>query len=198
MTYLSTTTYGATETYLPASETRTFTEYTAYTQATVTSTSYGGTTYTIATATATATVSALCGPTVNATASTTTTTQDARCAPTALVSAAGGSPGYGLSYLNNVPYGGATYQTSTTDGSQCCQLCVEAHGCDASAWDIRTNICRLEFSVSPTTGQLDCGEGALVLYDYGPDEPMAPGTGLYIGIGCGNVQYAGAKPDDGS
>ena len=202
ITKFSTTTYGVTVTYLLANVTTTYTEYTAFTQKTVSSTRYGGTTYSIATSTAI--VSAICGPAVNASAPgvSSTVTQDAKCAPSALVSAAGagtsGGPGYGLSYLNDVTGGGSTYRTFTNDGSECCQLCVEAEGCSASVWDIRSKSCRLEFSVSFSNGQLNCGTGALVFYDYGPDHPMAPGTGWYVGTGCGGVEYAAAKPDDGT
>lgn len=191
-TYYSTTTYGATETYVPAGKTSTYTEYTAFSQATVTSTKYGGTAYTIATATAT--TSAVCGPTVNSTTSTTTVTQDARCAPTALVSE---YDGFGLEYTNGPTTGGATYKTTASDAGACCQLCVEAEQCAASTWDIRNNACTLSFPVD-SSGHLSCGQGFLVLYDAGPDHPMAPGTGLYVGLGCGSVDYANAPPDDGT
>ncbi|KAK0914930.1 hypothetical protein LTR91_011264 [Friedmanniomyces endolithicus] len=89
-----TTTYGATYTFVAApNATSTFTDYTAFSQATVTSTQYGGTAYTIASATTTAPASSC--PTGN-----TTTTQDARCAPSALISA---YAGYGLEYASDVP-----------------------------------------------------------------------------------------------
>ena len=199
MTSFFSTTYGVTETYIPANKTSTYTDYTAFTQATVTTTSYGGTEYAIATETAT--YYAVCGPTLNSTAPAVTTTQDARCAPTALVSAAGGSngsAGYGLNYLDNTTGGGATYTTSSSDASACCQLCVEADGCASSAWDIRSKQCRLEFPVDFNSGQMSCGSGLLAFYDYGPNHPMAPGTGWWIGTGCGHADYAAAKPDDGS
>lgn len=88
--------------------------------------------------------------------------------------------------------------TSTSDPSECCQLCAEAASCAASSWDIRTDQCRLEFPIDSTTGNMNCGEGLLAYYDAGPDYPMAPGTGLYIGTLCGNVEYGSAAPDDGT
>ncbi|KAK4544020.1 hypothetical protein LTR36_004518 [Oleoguttula mirabilis] len=191
-----TTTYGQTYTYVAApGETSTFTAYTAFTQATVTSTKSGGTAYRIATAVAT--TSAVCGPTVNATASvaTSTVTQDARCAPSALVSE---YSGYGLEYASDVPAAGAAWATTTDDASECCQLCAEAASCAASSWDIRTGACKLEFPVEFSTGVLNCGEGLLAYYDAGPDSPMAPGTGLYVAPLCGNVEIGSAAPDDGT
>ena len=99
-----TTTFGSTyEFYAIPSLTSTFTQYEAFTQATVTSTSSGGTAYAIATATAT--TEAKCGPTVNGTAvnaTTSTVTQDARCAPSALTSEYNG---YGLDYSGDTPAG---------------------------------------------------------------------------------------------
>lgn len=181
-----TTTYGATYVNAPANKTSTFTDYTSFTQATVTSTSYGGTAYAIATATAT--TSAMCGPTVNGTGTEAakTVTMDARCAPSAMTSA---YQGYGLVYSSDTPASGAAYVTTADDASQCCQLCAEADSCAASSWDIRTNQCRLEFPTDPTTGDLNCGEGLLAYCDAGPDHPMAPGTGLYVAQVCGNAQY---------
>ncbi|TKA61423.1 hypothetical protein B0A55_10859 [Friedmanniomyces simplex] len=184
-----TTTYGATYTFVAApNATSTFTDYTAFSQATVTSTQYGGTAYIIATATTTAAASSC--PTGNA-----TTTQDARCAPSALTSA---YSGYGLEYASDVPGSGAAYSTTTSDASSCCQLCADTASCAASTWDIRTGVCKLEFPVDFSTGELNCGEGALVYYDAGPDHPMAPGTGLFVAQLCGNVEYGSAKPDDGT
>ena len=190
-----TTTYGVTETYIPASKTSTYTDYTSFTQATVTSTAYSGTAYEVATAIATA--SAMCGPTANGTgdASTTTVTLDARCAPTAMTSA---YSGYGLEYADDVPLGGASYTTSTSDASECCQLCTEAQSCAASSWDVRTGVCKLEFPTDYDTGEMNCGEGLLAYYDAGPDHPMAPGTGLWVAAVCGNVEYGSAPPDDGT
>ncbi|KAK1090710.1 hypothetical protein LTR48_007763, partial [Friedmanniomyces endolithicus] len=108
-----TTTYGATYTFVAApNATSTFTDYTAFSQATVTSTQYGGTAYIIASATTTAPASSC--PIGNA-----TTTLDVRCAPSALISA---YAGYGLEYASNVPGSGAAYTTSTQDASSCCQL----------------------------------------------------------------------------
>ncbi|KAK1814555.1 hypothetical protein LTR12_011026 [Friedmanniomyces endolithicus] len=185
-----TTTYGATYTFVAApNATSTFTDYTAFSQATVTSTQYGGTAYTIASATTTAPAS-FC-PTGNA-----TTTLDARCAPSALISA---YAGYGLEYASNVPGSGAAYTTSTQDASSCCQLCADTEHCAATTWDVRTGICTLEFPVEFDTGELSCGsEAALVYYDAGPDHPMAPGTGLYVAQLCGSVEFGSAQPDDGT
>lgn len=189
-----TTTYGQTEAFVEASETSTFHDYSEFIEYTTTSTRYGGTAYAIATAVATS--YAVCGPTANATAaSTTTVTQDARCAPSALTSE---YDGFGLEYADDTPAGGATYVTSTSDASECCQLCAEAVSCAASSWDVRTEDCKLEFPTDYNTGDLNCGEGLLVYYDAGPDHPMAPGTGLYVGTLCGDVEYGNAAPDDGT
>lgn len=190
-----TTTYGETYTFVAATgKTSTFTDYTAFTQATVTSTKYGATAYAIATAVAT--TSAVCGPTVNATSwATSTVTQDARCAPSALTSAYNG---YGLEYASDTPASGAAWATTADDASSCCQLCAEAPDCAASSWDIRTGVCKLEFPVDFDTGALNCGEGLLAYYDAGPDYPMAPGTGLWVAALCGDVEFGQAAPDDGT
>lgn len=186
-----TTTYGPTYTHVAApNATSTYTQYTEFTQATVTSTRYGDTAYVIDSATTTA-EALWCG---NSTA-VATTTQDARCAPSALTSQYNG---FGLEYASDVTGGGAAYTTTTSDASSCCQLCAEADSCAASLWDIRTGTCKLEFPVDYETGALGCGEGALVYYDAGPANPMAPGTGLFVGTLCGSVDYGNAKPDDGS
>lgn len=197
----STTTYGATYTWIPANETSTYTQYTDFLLQTVSQTTAEGTSYIIGTAYSTA--CQLCGPTIepSGSVSATTMTQDARCAPTAITSAAGqynGSDGFGISYLNPVPLGGATFNVSTSDASACCQLCVQEQGCAASAFDIRTSECILMFAVQWDTGILSCGQGVLAFYDYGPNHPMEPGTGWYLASGCGYFQTAGAKPDDGS
>lgn len=195
MTKTSTTTYGQTYTFVPADATSTYTRFTAFTQATVTSTSTGGTAYAIATALATAPDH--CGR--NST-STSTTTQDARCAPSALISAAGASETseqFGLSYSQRTS-SGATYSTNTTDASSCCQQCVEAEGCAASAWDIRNGACKLEFPVKFDSGEMSCGLGLQAYYNAGPNHPMEPGTGLFVARGCGSVAFANAKPDDGT
>lgn len=185
LTTYSTTTYGATYTFVAApSTTNTFTDYTAFSQSTVVSTTTGGTTYTIATATASAV--ATCAATV---------TQDARCAPSALVSE---SQGYGLEYADYTPAGGASYTTSTADGSQCCQLCAETESCAASSWDVRTGECYITLPVDYSTGDMNCGEGMLAFYDAGPDSPMAPGAGLFVAALCGSVEYGSAAPDDGT
>ncbi|KAK3115801.1 hypothetical protein LTR53_004478 [Teratosphaeriaceae sp. CCFEE 6253] len=190
-----TTTYGATYTFVAApNATSTYTAYTDFSQATVTSTQYGGTAYAIASATTTA--EALWCPSANATATAIpTTTLDDRCAPSALTSAYNG---FGLEYASDVPAGGASYSTTTTDASSCCQLCANSTNCAASLWDSRSGACKLEFPVDYSTGELNCGEGALVYYDAGPNSPMAPGSGLWVAELCGNVQYGNAKPDDGT
>lgn len=202
ITKTSTTTYGQTYTFAPADETSTYTQYTEFSQATTTTTSSGGTAYAIATSLTT--TPGACGPTVNATSpsSTATTTQDARCAPTALISAAG--PGasatgrqYGLSYSERTSTG-ATYSTNTTDASACCQLCVDAEKCAASAWDIRTGECSLAFPVEFGTGELSCGLGLQAYYGAGPNHPLEPGAGLFVAEVCGSVAFANAKPDDGT
>ncbi|KAI7495302.1 hypothetical protein KC367_g7443 [Hortaea werneckii] len=192
-----TTTYGSTyEFYAIPSVTSTYTRYTEFTQATVTSTSSGGTAYAIATATAS--MEAKCGPTANSTAvnaTTSTVTQDARCAPSALTSEYNG---YGLDYSDDTTGGGATFETNTTDASTCCQLCAEADSCSASQWDIRNGECKLEFPVRYDSGGLSCGQGMLVYYNYGPNHPMEPGTGLYVAELCGYASYAAGRPDDGT
>lgn len=201
VTVTSTTTYGVTYTDVPADETSTFTQYTAFTHADATVTSSGFTAYAIATALTT--TPGNCGPTVNATSptSTATTTQDARCAPSALTSAAGynaASPTqYGLSWAQ-LTSPGATYTTNTTDASACCQLCAEAEKCAASSWDIRTDVCRLEFPVDYSSGELNCGSGLQAYFGAGPAHPMEPGSGLYVAQVCGSATFVNAKPDDGT
>lgn len=208
VTKTSTTTYGQTYTFMPAKETSTYTRFTEFSQATVTSTSTGGTAYAIATAATT--MPAMCGPRVNATLSdissnstsnaTSTTTQDARCAPSALISAAGASDTssqYGLLWAERTSTG-ATYKTNTTDASACCQLCVEADKCAASAWDIRSGVCRLEFPVKFGTGEMSCGLGLQAYYGAGPVKPAKPGSGWYVAEVCGSVAFANAAPDDGT
>ncbi|KAF2228731.1 hypothetical protein EV356DRAFT_581388 [Viridothelium virens] len=190
-----TTTYGVTYTYIPASKTSTFTDYTDFTQASTTITATGGHAYVVATATAT--TSAACGVATSTDAATTsTTTQDARCAPSAMVSQLSG---FGLNYLEETPdTAGAVYVTSAEDASSCCQLCADADDCASSAWDIRTNQCRLQFTVA-NNGQLECGQvGLYGVSEDGPDHPMAPGTGWYLAAVCGQVEEIPGKPDDGS
>jgi hypothetical protein len=189
ITKTSTTKYGQTYTFAPASVTSTYTAFTAFTRATVTHTSSGFTAYAVATATTTT-----C-PTSPA-----TTTQDARCAPSALISAAGvrtDTTQYGLSYAQ-LTSSGATYSANTTDASSCCQLCAEAEKCAASAWDSRTGKCTLAFPVQFDTGNLSCGLGLQVYYGAGPRRPMLPGSGLFVAEVCGRVAFANAKPDDGT
>lgn len=194
VTVTSTTTYGQTYTYIPASKTSTFTAYTAFTQATVTSTKSGGTAYAIATATATEEVT--CGSeTTYPPSYTTTVSMDPKCSPAAMTSA---YQGYGLDWLADTPTTGATYNTNTTDASECCQLCATSWQCAASAWDIRTGECRLEFPTNPLTMDMNCGEGMLAYYDAGPSTPMSPGTGWYVAELCGHVNYGSSKPDDGT
>ena len=123
-------------------------------------------------------------------------TQDARCAPTAMVSQ---YSGFGLNYLEEVPgVGGAVYITSAQDASSCCQLCAEAVDCATSAWDIRSNQCRLQFDVD-RSGQQVCGQvGVTGVNEDGPDHPMAPGTGWYLAAVCGTVEGINGPPDDGT
>jgi hypothetical protein len=189
VTRTSTTKYGQTYTFAPASGTSTYTAFTEFTQATVTSTQFGFTAYAIATAITTA-----C-PKSHA-----TVTQDARCAPSALISAAGvrkDTTQYGLSYAQ-LTSSGATYSTNTTDASACCQICAEAEKCAASSWDSRTGKCTLAFPVQFDTGALSCGLGLQVYYGAGPNHPLAPGSGLFVAEVCGTVAFANAKPDDGT
>ncbi|EME43881.1 hypothetical protein DOTSEDRAFT_71628 [Dothistroma septosporum NZE10] len=194
ITVTSTTTYGQTQTFVPAGKTRTFTEYTAYTQATETRTTTGGKAYAIATETVTKPTQ--CGSvTVTPTESTATVTLNAQCSPSAMISAYNN---FGIDYLSDTPASGATYETTASDASACCQLCADANDCAASAWDIRSGVCKLEFPVDPTTGELNCGEGLLGYYDAGPNHPLAPGAGWYIATVCGNVQFGNTPPDDGS
>ena len=188
MTSTFTTTYGADYTVVPNGQTSTYTAYTAFTQATVTTTSYGGTVYAIATGVA-KTSTASCA------ASTIVVTRDARCSPANLISQYNN---FGLEYASDVPSGGAAYTTTAEDASECCQQCANATKCAASSFDIRTGVCKLEFPVTYGTGQLSCGQGLLAYYDAGPNHPMAPGTGLFVAQLCGNVQFGSAKPDDGT
>lgn len=194
VTVTSTTTYGQTHTYVPAGKTSTYWDYTAFTQETITSTTSDGTAYAIATAYSTTPTK--CGDvTVTPTLLTTTVTLDPRCSPSAMTSAYNG---YGIEWLSDTPTSGATYQTNTTDSSACCQLCAEAEDCAASAWDIRTGACKLEFPVDYSSGEMNCGEGLLGYYNAGPNHPMSPGAGWFVAQICGNAQYGSAKPDDGT
>jgi hypothetical protein len=174
--------------------------YSTATEAETTSTRYGGHAYVVETTTAHTT--GLCSAKSNATAinattsaPTSTLTLDARCAPSALTSA---YSSYGLSTKDDCPAGGAAYKGTTDDASQCCQMCANANSCAAMAWDSRTGACTLEFSVDSTSGTMDCGYGMNAFYDYGPDSPMSPGSGLYVQAICGNIVFAAAGPDDGS
>lgn len=194
ITVTTTTFYGETQTYVPGGSTSTFSFYTAFTQATVTSTKSGWTVYAIATAEATPTES--CHNVIaGMPAPTFTTTQDARCAPSAMVSAWNG---HGLDWQNDTPLSGAHWTTTTDDASRCCQLCADQARCAASSWDIRTRVCKLEFPVDFASGALNCGQGLLAFAGVGPLRPMAPGTGLFVAELCGRVEFANAKPDDGS
>lgn len=194
LTVTSYTTHGQTYTYVPAGRTRTFYDYSEFSQATVTSFKTGGKAYAIATDGAT--TKTTCGSsTVTAVGETATVSLDAKCSPAAMTSAYNG---YGISYLSDTPLAGATYQTNTTDASACCQACATSWQCAASAWDIRTGECRLEFPVQWDTGVLNCGQGLLAYYDAGPDSPMSAGTGWYVAELCGKAIYGNTKPDDGS
>ncbi|KAI9708358.1 MAG: hypothetical protein M1820_004062 [Bogoriella megaspora] len=192
-----TTTYGATYTNVPAGKTSTFTQYSEFTEHWVTKTSSGAHAYAVATASTTVTSSVCGATTVAANTTTATTTQDARCAPTAQVSQV---YGFGLNYLEEVPsVGGAVFVTTAKDAGSCCQLCAEANECASSAWDIRTNQCRLQFEVDRNSGQGVCGQvGVTGVSEAGPNHPMAPGTGWYLAAVCGQVNGHSGKPDDGS
>lgn len=187
-----TTTVGQTYVFVPGTTTRTYTAYTAYTQETVTVSTYIGTSYIVASASATVTPAA---------EACTAVVLDARCNPSAMVSAAGGVNGtqYGLEWKSDVPSSGGSYSTTASDASTCCQMCADmADTCAGSAWDVRTNACTLEFAVNPVNGQLNCGESLLAYYDAGPLSPMAPGTGWWVANICGSAEYGSAAPDDGS
>lgn len=108
VTETSTTSYGQTATYVPAGKTSTYYAYTAFTQETVTSTKTGGRAYAIATDTAT-TSQAVCGTSTVTGTKTSTVTQDVRCAPSAMTSA---YRGFGLSYKDDVPLSGASYDST--------------------------------------------------------------------------------------
>lgn len=194
VTSTATTTYGQTEVWAAAGKTSTLTQYTAYTQATVTSTAYTGTEHVISTETAT--TDSVCGKATTTIATwTSTVSMDARCSPDAMTVAANG---FGIDWLSDVPTTGATYETEADNASICCQLCAEADQCAASAWDIRSGRCKLEFPTSWDTGELSCGQGLLGYYAAGPNHPMSPGAGWYISEICGFVQFGQAKPDDGT
>lgn len=187
-----TTSVGQTYVFVPGTSTKTFTQYSAFSQATVTVTSYTGTAYVVASEVATVTpAAAVCA----------TVMRDARCNPAAMVSAAGGvnNTQYGLVSKSDVPTSGAKYNTTTSDASSCCQMCADMSDvCSGSAWDVRTNACFLEFAVNPLDGELNCGESLLAYYDAGPISPMAPGAGWWVANMCGSAEYGSAKPDDGT
>lgn len=192
MTTTFTTTVGQTYVFVAGTSTSLYTQYTQFTQATVTVTTYTGTAYAVASESATVTPAAdACNIVV----------LDARCNPAAMVSAAGGTNNtqYGLEYKSDVPTSGASYSTTTSDASTCCQMCADMDDiCSGSAWDVRTNACYLEFAVNPLDGELNCGESLLAYYDAGPDNPMAPGTGWWVANICGSAEYGSAEPDDGT
>ncbi|KAL9527759.1 hypothetical protein SMMN14_08721 [Sphaerulina musiva] len=193
-TVTSYTTYGQTYTWAPAGETATFYDYSAFSQTTVTSVKTGGRAFAIATSMVTKPVT--CGTqTITQKGQTSTVTLDPKCSPSSMISQYND---YGISYLSDTPAAGATWKTSTTDASQCCQLCATSWQCASSAWDIRSGECRLEFPVTWNTGDLNCGNGLLAYYDAGPANPMAPGTGWYIAKLCGDATFGAAQPDDGS
>lgn len=187
-----TTSVGQTYVFVPGTSTKLFTDYTAFTQATVTVTTYTGTAYVVASESATATEAAEACATV---------VLDARCNPSAMISAAGGTNNtqYGLVSKSDVPTSGAKYNTTTPDAAACCQMCADMDDvCSGSAWDVRTSACFLEFAVNPVDGELNCGESLLAYYDAGPDSPMAPGAGWWVANICGSAEYGSAPPDDGT
>ncbi|KAJ4418514.1 hypothetical protein N0V82_005494 [Gnomoniopsis sp. IMI 355080] len=187
-----TTSVGQTYVFVPGTSTKLYTQYTAFSQATVTMTTYSGTTYVVASETAAVT------PGAEACA---TAILDSRCNPSAMVSAAGGTNNtqYGLVSKSDVPTSGAKYSTTTSDASSCCQMCAEMDDvCSGSAWDVRTGACFLEFAVNPVDGELNCGESLLAYYDAGPLSPMEPGAGWWVANICGSAEYGSAGPDDGS
>lgn len=187
-----TTTVGQTYVFVPGTSTKLFTQYTAYSQSSVTITTYTGTAYAVASESATVTPAAEACATV---------VRDARCDPLVMISAAGGTNNtqYGLISISNVPTSGAAYSATTPDASTCCQMCADMDDiCSGSAWDVRTNACYLEFAVNPVDGELNCGESLLAYYDAGPDSPMAPGAGWWVANMCGSAEYGSAAPDDGT
>lgn len=194
VTKTTTRKYGTTFVVVPAGRTSTYTRYTAFSMASVTETTYKGTKHVIATAIAT--VSPVCGATTTSIATwTSTVSLDKRCAPASMTVK---SHGFGIDWLSDVPATGATYEVETENASLCCQLCAETDKCAASAWDIRNGLCKLEFPTDWSTGQLSCGQGLLGYYAAGPNHPMSPGAGWYVSTLCGWVQFANAKPDDGT
>lgn len=187
-----TTTVGQTYVFVPGTSTKLFTQYTAFTQATVTVTAYTGTAYVVASESATVTRAADACATV---------VLDARCDPANMISAAGGTNNtqYGLVSKSDVPTSGAKYNTTTPDAASCCQMCAEMDDvCSGSAWDVRTSACFLEFAVNSVDGELNCGESLLAYYDAGPNSPMAPGAGWWVANICGSAEYGSAPPDDGT
>ncbi|KJX99464.1 hypothetical protein TI39_contig357g00025 [Zymoseptoria brevis] len=195
VTETSTTTYGQTQTWVMASgKTSTRTAYTEFFQATVTEYKSSGIAHFIATATDTTT--APCGgATVTDDSWTSIVTLDARCSPSAMISA---YSGFGIDWLSDTPMSGGTYETTTDNASECCQQCAVAEDCSASAWDIRTGKCKLEFATDYQTGELNCGQPLLGYYDAGPSSPMSPGAGWHIANVCGKATFGQAKPDDGT
>lgn len=197
VTTTMTTTVGQTYVFVPGTSTKLYTQYTQFSQATVTVTTYSGTAYAVASETATITPAAADA----SAAACATVVRDARCKPSAMVSAAGGTNNtqYGLVSKSDVPTSGARYSTTTGDASACCQMCAGMDEiCAGSAWDVRTSACFLEFAVDPLSGALDCGESLLAYYDAGPDRPMAPGAGWWVADMCGSAEYGSAPPDDGT
>ncbi|CZT17692.1 uncharacterized protein RCC_03529 [Ramularia collo-cygni] len=194
VTSTATTTYGQTQVYAKNGKTSTYTAHTAFTQATITTTTYRGTEHVIATETATA--EAVCGDvTETVPAWTSTVSMDSRCSPAAMIVE---GRGFGIDYVTDVPNTGATYETTTDNASICCQLCAETDKCASSGWDIRSGNCKLEFPTKWDTGELSCGLGMMGMYAAGPNHPMSPGAGWYLAELCGRVDLFNAKPDDGT
>ncbi|KAJ4386108.1 hypothetical protein N0V93_009000 [Gnomoniopsis smithogilvyi] len=170
-----TTSVGQTYVFVPGTSTKLYTQYTAFSQATITVTSYTGTAYVVASEAATVTPAADACVTV---------VRDARCDPSLMVAAAGGT--------NNAQYGLISKSDVPTSGPKMDNIC------SGSAWDVRTNSCFLEFAVNPVDGELNCGESLLAYYDAGPISPMAAGAGWWVANICGSAEYGSAEPDDGT
>ncbi|KAL9109976.1 MAG: hypothetical protein Q9227_005499 [Pyrenula ochraceoflavens] len=116
-----------------------------------------------------------------------TTTQADICAPSVQASSLNG---YGLSYLGEgTSSPGTTFITNAlSDPGACCQLCVDSTLCSASAFNVQTGECHLEFLVhyvvnGPPWGPPFCGQGLYAV----EGENLQPGQRWYVQGVCGTV-----------
>ena len=116
-----------------------------------------------------------------------TVTQADICAPSVQASSL---DNHGLSYLGElVSSPGTTFITTTIcDPGACCQLCVDSDLCSASAFNVQTGECHLEFLVQFTTsgppwGPPQCGPGLYAVEGTN----LEAGERWYVQGVCGRI-----------